>query len=83
MGSRGMFRGSRGGPWGPYGGNRDVWGILWGHRVGLMSLLIIYKARACIQVIKIFSADGRVGPPEVVQEVLADLKTLRLSQLHR
>ena len=79
MGSRGMFRGSRGGPLGPYGGNRDVWGILWGHRVDL----IIYKTRACIQVIKIFIADGRVGPPEVVQEVLADLKLLKLSQLHR
>ena len=48
----------------------DVWGIPRGHQVGLMSLLMIHKAYACIQGIKIFIADRA---SEVVQEVLADL----------
>ena len=34
---------------------------------------------ACIQVIKIFLVAGRTGQPEVVQEVLADLKRLGTS----
>ena len=44
---------------GSQGVKGDVWGIPWGHRVGLMSLLIIHEAYmpiACLQGIQIFIA---------------------------
>ena len=51
-------KGVDGEPRGSYGVKRDVWQIPWGHRVGLMTLLIIHKA-ICVYtiVIQIFSAD--------------------------
>ena len=46
MASKGMLRG-RGGSLGAYGVKNGVLGIPWGHRVDLMSLLMIHKA--CMQ----------------------------------
>ena len=37
-----------------------------------MSLLTILEAYICVQIFIAYA--GRAGPPEVVQEVLADLK---------
>ena len=53
---------------------RDVWGIPWGHPVGLKSLLMIHKAYLPVyKVIQFFL-------PEVVKKVLADLKSSMLMQ---
>ena len=56
-------------------------GIPWGHRVGLMSLLMIHKAYMPVYSDPDFSCGtdgtdgtGRTDQPKVVQEVLADLK---------
>ena len=50
------------------------WGSPWGPRVGLTRLLIndSYGIYACIQGSKFLRV--RTGPPEVVQEVFANLK---------
>ena len=52
--------------------------VPWGHRVGLMSLLMIHKAYMPVYSDPDFSCgtNGRTDQPKVVQEVLADLKTL-------
>ena len=55
----------------PYGVKGNVWGMPWGHHVGLMSLLIIHEAY-----MPIYKGCGGAGQPEVVQEVLAELKNL-------
>ena len=50
-----------------------------GHRVGLLSLLMIHKAYLpSYKGSRFFSAGGRTSPPEVVQEeeALADLKKM-------
>ena len=54
-------------------GQGNVWGILWGLRVGLMSLLMIQKAYSLYMSDPDFYC-GRAGQPEQVQEILVDLK---------
>ena len=74
MGPRGSIRGLPRVP----GGQEGIQGIPWGHRVGLMSLLMIYKAYMPVYSDPDFSCGtdgtGRTNQPKVVQEVLADLK---------
>ena len=69
-----------GGCQGVPGGQEGIQGIPWGHRVGLMSLLMIHKAYTPVYSDPDFSwgTDGRdrTDQPKVVQEVLADLKTV-------
>ena len=54
--------------------------VPWGHRVGLMSLLMIHKAYMPVYSDPDFSCGtdgtGRTDQPKVVQEVLADLKSV-------
>ena len=68
-----------GGCQGVPGGQEGIQGIPWGHRIGLMSLLMIHKAYMPI-CDPDFSCtrDGRDGTDQlkVVQEVLADLKSI-------
>ena len=55
------------------------WTVLGGttlHWVGLMSLLMIHEAYMPVYMGFRFSLRTRAGPPEVVQEALADLKSL-------
>ena len=77
MGLRGWIGGARGSQ-GVLGGREGIQGIPWGHRVGLMSLLMIHKAYMPVYSDPDFSCTrtGRTGrdQPKVVQEVLADLK---------
>ena len=54
---------------------RGVWGDVWGHRVGLTSLLIIQEAY--MPIYKGSRLSLRAGQSEALQEVLADLKTAR------
>ena len=81
MRPRDLFTGLRGsigwGGQGVPGGQEGIQGILWGHRVGLMSLLMIHKAYMPVYSDPDFSCgrtDERTDQPKVVQEVLADLK---------
>ena len=73
MGPRGSIGGA-----GVPGGQEGIQGIPWGHRVGLMSLLMIHKAYMPVYSDPDFSCGtgrtGRTDQPKVVQEVLADLK---------
>ena len=64
----------------PYGVKGNVWGMPWGHHVGLMSLLIIHEAYMPIYKGSGFYC-GRVGQPEVIQEVLAKLKNFTIEVL--
>ena len=76
-GLRGSMGGGTGGPRGSRGHSGDPMG----HRVGLMSLLMIHKAYTPVYSDPDFSwgTDGRdrTDQPKVVQEVLADLKNLK------
>ena len=78
MGLRGLIGGLP-------GGQEGIQGIPWGHRVGLMSLLMIHKAYMPVYSDPDFSCtrDGTDGTnqPKVVQEVLADLKRSSLKLL--
>ena len=72
-----------GGCQGVPGGQEGIQGIPWGHRVGLMSLLMIHKAYMPVYSDPDFSCGtdgtdgtGRTDQPKVVQEVLADLKIM-------
>ena len=53
------------------------------YRVGLMSLLMIHEAYMPVYMGSRFSLRvyGRAGPPEVVQEALADLKVVKLRKI--
>ena len=60
--------------------------VPWGHRVGLMSLLMIHKAYMPVYSDPDFSCGtdgtdgtGRTDQPKVVQEVLADLNIGRIN----
>ena len=79
MRPRDLFMGLRrsiGGLPGVPGGQEGIQGIPWGHRVGLMSLFMIYKAYMPVYKRSRFSApDGR-DQSKVVQEVLTDLKII-------
>ena len=59
------------------GGQEGIQGIPRGHRVGLMSIFMIYKAYVPVYKYSRFleHTDGRTNQPKVVQEALADLKT--------
>ena len=73
MGLRGLIGGLP-------GGQEGIQGIPWGHRVGLMSLLMTHKAYTPVYSDPDFSCGtGRTNQPKVVQEVLADLKIAETS----
>ena len=79
MGLRGWIRGSRGSQE-VAGGREGIQGIPWGHRNGLMRLLMIHKAYICLYISDADfycgtdEQDERTNRPKVVQEVLGDLK---------
>ena len=74
MGSRGISGGPKGSgcPFRSYEVKRDVRGIIWGHPVGLMRLLMIH---ICLYTSDPDFTCGRVHRGEIVQEVLADLES--------
>ena len=73
LGGPGGTRGSRGASWGSHGAIGLVSWVSW-----------LFMRHICLYTgVQIFSAYGRAGSPEVVQEALADLKREKLEISHK